>query len=67
MKQTSRHANTRHLTPAVDIRQTDRLDHWCRMFGVTRQQLCYAVATVGSNSDLVRRHLLCGKSMASIR
>jgi len=52
---------------AVDIRQTDRLDHWCRTFGVTRQQLCNAVSAVGSNSDLVRRHLQCGKSILLTR
>jgi len=48
----------------IDVRYIDCLDHWCRTFGVTRQQLCNAVSIVGSNSDLVRRHLRCGNRIS---
>jgi len=60
MNQSTAHVNSRHLRSGIDVRYIECLDLWCRTFGVTRQQLCNAVAIVGSNSDLVRRHLRCG-------
>lgn len=44
----------------IDIRERDSFDLWCRTLGVTRHQLTSAVSTVGTNPDLVRRHLKCG-------
>jgi hypothetical protein len=46
----------RHRANTIDIQQVDLLDQWCRSLGVTRQQLCTAVSTVGGNADLLRRH-----------
>jgi len=67
MKLDTGYISTRHLPHKVDVCLADRLDHWCRIFGVTRLQLCSAVMAVGSNSDLVRRHLRCGTSISSLR
>ena len=50
-------SGNRHVPQVIDIRENDRLNRWCRDFGVTRHQLTRAVSTVGGNPDLVRRHL----------
>jgi len=60
MKLAKTSSDARRLPLGIDVRQVDCLDHWCRNFGVTRQQLCNAVAIVGSNSDSVARHLRRG-------
>lgn len=57
MQYSSQFNRDRHVVRAIDIRQIDELDRWCRAFGVTRNQLTAAVSTVGANPDLVRRHL----------
>jgi len=62
MKLAASRTSARQLPVGVDVCLAERLDYWCRTFGVTRLQLCNAVAIVGSNSDLVRRHLRCGTS-----
>ena len=67
MKLAASRVGTGHLPAGVNVRLVDRLDYWCRTFGVTRLQLCNAVAAVGSNSDLVRRHLRCRTSLSPIR
>jgi len=67
MKLAASRIGTRHLPVGLNVCLADRLDYWCRTFGVTRLQLCNAVATVGSNSDLVRRYLRCGTSLSPIR
>jgi len=67
MKLATSHISTRHLPLKVDVCLADRLDHWCRTFGVTRLQLCSAVTAVGSNSDLVRRHLRCATPVSLTR
>lgn len=63
MKLATAPADTHRLPPGIDVRQVDRVDYWCRVYGVTRQQLCNAVSIVGSNSDLVGRHLRRGNSI----
>lgn len=60
MKVVTHSADTRHLPPRIDVREVVSVDYWCRTFGVTRQQLCNAVSIVGSNADLVGRHLRRG-------
>ncbi len=57
MKLNAAATDTGHFVARINLRETDRLDHWCCTFGVTREQLSDAVSTVGSNPDLVRRHL----------
>ena len=47
----------RHVFQSINIREADQLDRWCRVFGVTRNQLTAAVSSVGANPDLVRRYL----------
>lgn len=47
----------RHVVQSINIHEIDQLDRWCRVFGVTRNQLTAAVSTVGANPDLVRRYL----------
>ena len=54
----------RFVPKKIEIKETDLLDRWCRALGVTRYQLTSAVASVGTNPDLVRRHLKCGSSAA---
>jgi hypothetical protein len=51
------HNRDRHVVQSINIREIDQLDRWCRVFGVTRNELTAAVSTVGANPDLVRRHL----------
>ena len=41
----------------INVHETDRLDQWCRAFGATRLEICAAVSAVGSNADVVKRHL----------
>jgi len=60
MKLAKTSSDTRRLPLGIDVRQVDCLDRWCRNFGVTRQQLCNAVAIVGNNSGSVARHLRRG-------
>jgi len=57
MQISTRHNRDRHVVQSINIRETDQLDRWCRVFGVTRNQLTAAVSTVGANPDLVRRYL----------
>jgi len=60
MKLVTPSSDTRHLPPRIDVHEVVSVDYWCRTFGVTRQQLCNAVSIVGSNADVVGRHLRRG-------
>jgi hypothetical protein len=57
-------ADRRRLPPRIDVREVVSVDYWCRTFGVTRQQLCNAVSIVGSNADIVGRHLRRGQPVS---
>jgi hypothetical protein len=41
----------------IDLRESERMEYWCKSLGATRMQLFRAVAHVGPDPTAVRRFL----------
>lgn len=59
-----RNPHFRYSPTRVDLRDPHCVDSWCRRFGISRPQLFAAIASVGSNPDVVRGYL-CRRDFAS--
>lgn len=47
---------SRAFADLVDFSDVRKFDAWCRILGVTRNQLAHAVGTVGNGSQAVREY-----------